>query len=228
MIPTFPKTAKEAKSREGEFAAFTQSVGAELLFWNSIIIPQSVVEQEGKLPPGLYSNLVEALLTDLHKEFTPKYLGNFTDADAAVLLEIQQRNGTDLAKVKCPELPAGSTVEEQVANEAKCCEERRRPLHDRLIAEYGGYMRPKIDVAQQRWKSYLNQLIAIVQLDPCSANQLLVYKQVSNYFYFLNWSMLFAVGGSTEPSGCIPNFTVAQADSVITANREWRLACPGW
>ncbi len=229
IIPEFPATVKQAWEMKAELDHFSASVSAESLYWQSIDFSPEVVEAEGRARPGLYHDLVEAMLEDLHKEFEPDFLSNFKGKpETDHILGIMERTRVDLAKIKCEPAPAGASVEVYAAYAKRCCEEQRRPLYDRQLAEISAYMRPKIEIGQQRWKSYLNQLIAIARLNPSSGNQLMVYRAVSGYFGFLSWAMLYSVMGQTELPDCDNDYNKAANDSLIAANHDWKMQCPEW
>lgn len=231
-IPSFPATVKAAYDQAPEFSALAASISGEMMFWNSIgYRTQEQSEQDGKAKPGFYSSLVQALLEELDEEFTPEYLSNYTDADFRAGMEIMTTYSNALVKVKCPPPPAGASSDVSHAYEVKCCRELRQPIIEQRMSAYGGFWEPRIRVAQGRWKSYINQMIEIVQLDPSPGNQLAVYKTVAAYFGFLanalNYSGAAEAVNKSLPI-CDELLTVAQADSVIEANRRWNLECPAW
>lgn len=59
--------------------SYAASIQAEQLFWlnNSTQISLKYSESYGKQHPGLYADLVQAMLDELSEEFTPEYLNNF-------------------------------------------------------------------------------------------------------------------------------------------------------
>lgn len=231
-IPTYPQTVPAAYEQIPEYLIFGNSVQQEAMFWLSIGQPsKEQIEHEGKTRPGLFASLVNALLDELHEEFTPEYLSNMDEDDLQKGLAIFYKAEQLLANVVCPEPPQGSSIEAQIAYEIKCCKEKQQPIRNQRLMEYSGFWRPKIDVAQQRWKSYINQLIAIVQLDPSSGNQLMVYRTVSAYFTFLGSALLYSGTGEAVNKSliiCDDRYDLEKADSVINADRNWRLQCPAW
>ncbi|HEY0678159.1 MAG TPA: hypothetical protein VGD17_07725 [Chitinophagaceae bacterium] len=231
-IPDFPSNIEEAYAQVPEYITFGSSVQLESQFWLTTGMPtMEEIEADGKRKPGMYSSLVKALLDELHEEFSPDYLSNIRDEDARIGLDIINFYSKELQKVKCPQPPAGSSLEAQAAYEFKCCKQLQQPIINKRIAEYSGFWAPKFRVAQQRWKSYINQLIAIVQLDPSLSNKMMVNKTVGGYFTFLATALLFSATGEavsqTLPT-CDIKLDLEKADSVITADRNWNLQCPKW
>lgn len=232
QIPDYPFTALAIKETKAEWASFAASVSAEQLFWmnNATQLSLQYSKAEGEKHFGLYHDLAKAMLDELHDEFTPEYLSNFTDRDGKVLLEIMTKYGNELIRVKCPPTPAGMSLEAQQAHDIKCCEDSKRPVADKMMSEMSGYIQPLIRVAQQRWKSYINQLIAIVQIDPSISNQMLVYNAVSGYFAFMSRACLYVTGGEVNNflPECVDNYNAEATDSLIESDRAWRLDCPKW
>ncbi|MGB8191435.1 MAG: hypothetical protein WCF67_05925 [Chitinophagaceae bacterium] len=230
-IPSYPETVAGAYEQVPEFKEMATSVGQEIMFWLSISNPSAKqIEADGKAYHGIYSSLVSALLDELNEEFTPNYLANHDDNDLQNSLDILSKYEKLLKDLKCPQAPPGSSFEAQQAFEYKCCIQQQLIISAR-IAEYGGYWYGKMKIAQQRWKSYLNQMIAIVQLDPSLANQMMVYRAVSAYFTFLSQAMRYsgtAQAASYDLLQCKGMNSIADADSVIKADRDWRLQCPSW
>jgi tetratricopeptide (TPR) repeat protein len=230
-IPNYPMTVKEAYEQVPEFMTLGNSIGQEIMFWNTIGFPsKEQIEREGRSRPGMYSSLVKALLDELGEEFTPEYLANSDDSDFEAAGEIMNNHLKVMMSIQCPKPPQGASLEAQHAYEVKCCKEIKTPLVNQYLATYGGFWQPKMRVAQGRWKSYINQMIAIVQLDPSSGNQLAVYRTVAAYFTFMARAMSYS--GTTEAiKHTLPycdTLTIAEADSVIEADRKWRLECPSW
>jgi tetratricopeptide (TPR) repeat protein len=231
-IPTYPATVIEAYRQASEFIAISKSMQAEAMFWLDVGRPsEEEIIADGKKRPGLYASLVAALLDELHEEFTPEYLSNNHEDDLQKGLDIIDKYSMELVKIKCPQAPAGSSMEAQRAFEIKCCKKLREPVINKRLKEYGEFWRPKVDVAQQRWKSYINQLIAIVQLDPSAANQLMVYRQVGAYFSFLSTALLYS--GTAEAVNyslplCDERYDLQEAEAVILADHNWRVQCPAW
>ena len=229
-MPDFPANALDAKLRVPEFSAYAASVQSEAMHWMTVMNRLSMTPTNPNEKPGIYSELVEAMLEELHKEFNPNYLTNYSDDDAQWVQDRIAKGMSDIAKVKCPPLPGGASLEAQMANEIKCCEERKRPIADQTIQQIGSHIQKITTVGQQRWKSYINQLVAIVQLDPSASNQAAVYGAVSGYFSYLSWGSLFFTTGDINNllAGCNDDYNREEIDSLIQSDREWQVACPAW
>lgn len=81
-IPSYPQTVQAAYEQVSEFSEIANSIGAEVVFWNTIGYPSAEqVAAEGRSKPGIYSALVKELLHELDEEFTPEYLANSDDAN---------------------------------------------------------------------------------------------------------------------------------------------------
>ena len=231
-MPSFPATAAEIKLRKPELDAYSASVQMEAMFWLNLVntTNMNAAKRKGDQYPGIYSDLAKAMLEELHKEFTPQYLYNYTDADARWIKDRMETGALEINKVKCPEPPAGMSLEAQHAMEVKCCEEKRRPLADATVAALGGYLQPILSVGQQRWKSYINQLVAIAELDPDAANQSMVYGAVSGYFNYLSWGSLYFTTGDINNLlvMCEDDYKQQEMDSIIASDQLWRMNCPAW
>lgn len=230
-LPNFPTTALEAKLRTGELEAYERSVQAESMHWLNVMNETNRNAPDGNdVYPGIYSDLVDAMMEELHKEFNPTYLSNYSKADAKWVTDRLEMGMQAILKANCPPIPNGASIEAQRAYEMKCCEENKRPLADMLIADLAAYVQALTNVGQQRWKSYINQLVAIAQLDPDASNQAAVYGAVSGYFNYLSWGAHFFTTREVNNllAGCKDNYRKEQADSIIQSDHNWRMACPAW
>lgn len=229
-MPDMPITALEAKMNKPEYDNFGASVQAEMLFWsnNAQKINMAYKASDGDKYPGVYHSLVQAMLDELSEEHPAGYLNYYPKQDAEITKEIIDKYSKLLIQVKC-DIPPGLSIEAQEAYETKCCEEKKRPIADKMLSELSGHITPIIRKGQGRWKSYINQLIAIVQLDPSAANQMVVYNAVSGYFNHLSWGMLFYSSeiNNLLPS-CVDKYDPQAIDSLIESDRKWRLDCPPW
>lgn len=231
-FPTLPATAKEIKLRKPELDAYAASVQTEAMFWLNLVnsTNMNAMKRKGDTYSGLYSELAKAMLEELHKEFTPQYLYNYTDADGRWMKGRMEEGSMDINKAKCPDPPKGLSVTALHAYEVKCCEENRRPRADATVAAVGGYLQPIMAVGQQRWKSYINQLVAIAELDPGPSNQATVYGAVSGYFNYLSWgSLMFTTGDINNLLVmCKDDYKQQEVDSIIASDQLWRVNCPAW
>ncbi|MCF1716510.1 hypothetical protein L0U88_17850 [Flavihumibacter sp. RY-1] len=230
-LPAFPSTTKELAARKNELQTYAASIQAEMLFWmNNAQQVNLAASLDADAYPGLYADLVEAMLEELGNEFTPEYLIPYGESETALVTEIISRNSHAITRVECPEAPAGSSIKVQQEFAIACCENQKRPLADKLMGELGSQVKPIFDLGVQRWKSYINQLVTIVQLDPSPANQAMVYNAVSGYFSFLNLAMLMYTGGEITNLlvDCVPDYKPTDLDSLVQADREWKMNCPSW
>jgi tetratricopeptide (TPR) repeat protein len=229
-FPKFPTSAKEVISRMDEFNTYGASVQAESMFWmgKAMEISKNYKPEDGDRLAGPYSRLADAMFEELNEEFTPEYLDNFSEKDSQTILDILDSNLKELVKVSCPKAPAGSSLSIQKEYEIKCCEENKRPIADKLLADVGNVMTPIINVGQARWKAYINQMVEIAQLDPSPSNQMTVYGSVSAYFNYLSWATLYLHMGNTENhlNSCTDNYDPHKLDSLLAAERRWNLSCP--
>lgn len=228
-LPEFPTTAKDVILRRNELNAYSQSVGAEILFW--LQKAQEVAKTYNpNAHPGIYHDLVEAMLEELNEEFTPEYLVPYGEEEAEVAKRILETYGKQITSIKCPEAPPGSSIQVQQEFEIACCEKNKRPVADKLLSELGNYIKPLFDKGVQRWKSYINQMVAIVQLDPSPANHAMVNNAVAGYFTFLNTAMIFYTGGEVNNllPLCKENYQDVNLDSLVQSDREWKMNCPAW
>jgi tetratricopeptide (TPR) repeat protein len=230
-LPTFPTSAKDAADRSNEFTTFAASVTEEMLFWKQNALATTLAHKDGgKEHFSLYHDLVEAMLEELNEEFTPEYLNPYGDTEAAVAADIIKNYGIAINSVKCPEAPAGSSITVQHEFDVACCEKNKRPLADKLLNEVGSYTLPLFNTGLQRWKDYINQLVAIVQIEPTSSNTAMVCNAVGAYFAYLNTAMIFYSGSEINSllPNCNPDFKQKELDSLVQSERKWRMDCPSW
>jgi tetratricopeptide (TPR) repeat protein len=228
-LPDFPGTAKDIITQKPEFDAYTASVQAEMFFWmNNAAKVSAAYNANADNYPGLYADLVQAMLDELNEEFTPEYLNPYREKEAEKAGSILYENGVAIGKVKCPEPPAGSSIHVQQEFAIACCEDKKRPIANKMVSELGAYVKPLFDLGLQRWKSYINQLVAIVQLDPNPSNQSVVYGAVAGYFAYLNTAMIFYTSGEVNNllPDCVPDYKPVNLDSLVQSDREWRMNCP--
>lgn len=229
-MPDFPATALEAKINRPEYENFAAAIQAEVFFWtnNAQQVNQASIAYVGDTYPGVYHALVTAMLEELSDEHPAGYLNYYPKQDAKITSEIIEKYSKLITQVKC-DIPPHLSIDAQKAYEIKCCEDKKRPLADQMLSELAGHLGPIIRKGQGRWKSYINQLISIVQLDPSPGNQMLVYYSVSGYFNFLSWGMhmYFSDINNLLPD-CVDEYDPQALDSTIESDRKWRLDCPPW
>lgn len=231
-FPGLPTSTRDIKEREAELKSYTASIQAEMMYWMSVsnkINAQSIANK-AETYPGLYHELAKAMLDELHKEFPPEFRNPYSKEDANVLKEITETNLKALMAAKPPPTPPGMGIDAQEAMETKFCESTLRPLADRLVSQMADHLNPIIKLGEQRWKLYLNQLVAIVHLDPSAGNQMQLYGAVSSYFNFLSWGAFWFTAGNINNwlSKCVDNYNEEKIDSLIESDRKWRVECPAW
>jgi tetratricopeptide (TPR) repeat protein len=231
-LPTFPENSKAFLRRKQELAELAASAQAEQQFWTNkaLKISASYTSASKQDQPGIYTDLVEAMLEELHEEFTPEYLNNYTEKDISAINNLLTLGTQTLNGVYCPPAPAGSGTSVQEAYAVKCCEEKMRPLADGYAAELGGIVRPIFTVGLVRWKTYINKLVNILHLDPSPANAMLLCNTVSAYFTYFNNALLYYNMGDFNNflANCRENYIPGSADKVIESNRLWNLSCAPW
>ncbi|HRE52906.1 MAG TPA: hypothetical protein PK339_15910 [Flavitalea sp.] len=232
VFPQLPGKAAQVIADRELFSLYAASIQAEQLTWmgHAVRVAAGYTHEMGNQHPGLYTDLVNAMLEEAQEEFTPEYLTVFTDKDYENIREIIAHYTNMITLLSCPETPAGAGIEAQEAYEIKCCRELKQPLADRMTYQISSYVQPLIRKGELRWKSYINQLVDIVQLDPGPGNQALVYNAVAGYFNFLSVSMasfsLWEVNNLLPK--CFTPGTTTHLDSLIESDRSWRVDCPKW
>jgi tetratricopeptide (TPR) repeat protein len=230
-FPTMPANTKELEQRQVEFNTYVASLEAEMLFWQQKALETGQVKKDPRTNyAGVYYDLVKAMLEELHEEFTPQFRSNNASAQLKKFQPSWNELSKAVAAVKCPPIPANASISTGEMLQAKCCEELIRPAADKLVAQVSSFVQSTWRIGQQRWKSYINQLVAIVQLDPSTNNQGAVYQAVSDYFSYLH------LGASMYSSGnvlnyltdCDPAYDPATLDSLLTSDQQWQLNCPPW
>lgn len=228
-MPELPSDSKYSDSLQRRNKWYARSVDEEIKFWSVAGIPSEAEKQrEGNRLPGLYSDLVTELMADLDNTYIPN-LQLFTEADHVQLLQLNADFAKKMQEAQCPPFPTGNNVTAEVimAYERKCCD-KKKPIIDQFLRQYNDVVRNRIGIVQPRWKTYLNAMINIVQLDPTPGNRHTVYARVAQYFVFLQQA---SVAGRfyLPPSECHVPMTSAQADSILLqAKHELDFNCPEW
>jgi len=231
-FPTLPATAQEISETRAFFSMYAASIQAEQLNWmnHATKISTGYTAQMGNQRHGLYTDLVNAMLEELQEEFTPEYLSALTQNDYDNIRDMLTHHYNILNQQDCPPAPAGTGIGAMEAYEIKCCRELKQPIADRLIYQAGAYVQPIIKKGETRWKSYINQLVEVVQLDPSPGNQAVVYNAVAGYFNYLSVAMvsfpLWEVNNMLPE--CFKPYSQAALDSLIESDRNWRINCPAW
>jgi tetratricopeptide (TPR) repeat protein len=108
-FPQLPGRARQIMAERPFYATYAASVQGEQLKWmgHATQIAANYTSAMGDQHPGLYSDLVTAMLEELTEEFTPEYLSAFTESDHQHIQEMLSQNTNMLIQLKCPEIPGG-------------------------------------------------------------------------------------------------------------------------
>lgn len=227
-LPEFPLSVKAVIMNQKEYAEMAASYQAEQQFWmqKALKVSANYASYADEMP-GIYHEQVKEMLQYLSDEFTPEYLHNFSQQDYDALKEIITIGTDQLNRMKCTEAPAGSSLELQEAYAIKCCEETLRPVADALLAQIGDLISNHYEVGQQRWKDYINEMVAMVELDPSPANQMMVYNTIAGYFAYLSTGMQFYTSeiNSFLPK-CVERYDPNDLLRLIESERSWKIDCP--
>jgi tetratricopeptide (TPR) repeat protein len=228
-IPDLPETPDQSKPWWDAHAGYMNSLAAELLFWtNEGMMTDEDRKADGRKPAGLYSDLCNELLSDLGDTFAP-ILGLLSESDAAQMEDMitaywEKRR---LAVCETPPQSPGNTETVFKAYEKKCCD-----LHTPIIADYmqkrNGFVQARYNIADARWKEYINGMISIVQLHPTIANKKMVYNTVASYFSFVITTINTAAVFEDMPAGCDTKMTSQEANDIIETRHDIELDCPQW
>lgn len=231
-FPPLPNSVRQIMADRQFYNTYGASVQAEQMAWTDHAVRISVnhTAEAGNRHPGLYGELVTAMLEELHEEFTPEYLSAFSQRDRDHILEILGQRSDMLIKLKCPDEAAGAGIDAQEAYAIKCCRELMEPVADKMVYEIASYVQPIIRKGEGRWKAYINQLVEIVQLDPSPANKAMVYNAVAGYFNSLSVAFVsFPVWEvHTLLPKCFEPYNAAELDSLVKSDQHWQVSCPPW
>lgn len=228
-IDFFPRSMADVKVFKQKVLHYNQSVDAEINYWSQrSMTGLSSAEQNyyRHVNGSIYSEIVEALLEELHKEFHAGFLAlpfeasdrnTMQQAGQAIAYEIEQIDKTVTA-------PAGSSQQEEEAYRRIRCE-KKKAVYDKYLPRYNGIIEKRYKLLKGRWKSYINQLVPILALDPTPGNRKLAYAAVAGYF-----SMLRGITGSTllpdAPIDCNTDLTMEEANALLQSKRNLDIGCP--
>ncbi|WP_407520238.1 hypothetical protein PDL71_09275 [Lacibacter sp. MH-610] len=219
-----PERTDETRTALAKMESFGQSVTNEMLYWNEkSLLSKEEIRIDGQRIPGIYADLVEALLHDLHEVYTPQELSLFTDLDLNHIAELLNDYHRKLAAVECPVAPAGATHEVYEAYIKKCCD-LKKPIMDAFVQQYNAFVTARAKRGIGIWREYINDLINIVSLEPSAGNKIMVYKALHGYFIFLSGT---GMGQFLDPPmECSVQLNTNEADSIIASSRNVDLKCP--
>lgn len=225
-IPELPINTMQTASSINEIAAFKYAIIKEVMYWGEKTkLSEEQRMEEGKKTPGVYDDLVLALLDDLHELYKPEELTLVSEFDSKRLLSMVEEYGQAMAKVKCPLIPANATYDEVQAYQRSCCD-MKTPVIDAFLEQYNSFMMIRAKRVNGVWKEYINDLINVVSLAPNAYNKIMVYQKILEYYSFL----ITCTQGQLldPPMECNSKVNAAEADSIIEASHNLDLSCPGF
>lgn len=228
ILPDPPMRAEETARWKGEIKGLMESIVNEIQYWNNLAMNTDRDGKiSGKMKPGIYSGLVDELLSDLGEQYIP-LLGIVEEDDVPYLTGLHEQYAKRDYETPCPSPPLdpGNTKAIFEAYEKKCCD-IKTPLVDQLMSTYNSFILAKFREAQSNYKQYLNGIINIVQLDPNPAHEILVYKTVADYFTFLA-NAINSFLAMERPQGCKSTMSTEEAEALIQSARNVNLKCPDW
>lgn len=227
-IEFFPRKMADVKSFRQKMVGYNQSVLDEVYFWsNRSASGLTAAEQDyyRHRNGSVYSEIVDALLEELHKEFHPASLAlPFEPSDVAAMTQA----ATSIEKEKhlintTVVAPAGSTSEQEEAYRRMRCE-KIKTVYDQYMPKYNGIIEKRYKLLKSRWKAYINQLIPILALDPTPGNRKQAYGAMAGYF-----SMLRGITGSAMapdyPMDCNTDMTLEEANALLQSKRNIEMEC---
>ena len=228
-IESFPRSMADVKSFRQKMMTYNQSVDEEIKYWNSrspaglTAAEQTYYRHYNRI---VYSEIVDALLEDLHKEFHSNYLAlPFEPSDIASMQQAGHTIENEIQLInKTVTAPAGSTFEQEEAYRRLRCE-KIKAVYDKYMPKYNSIIEKRYKILKSRWKSYINQLIPILALDPTSGNRNMAYGTMAGYF-----SILRGISGSTMapdyPIDCNTKMTLEEATALLQSKRNIDIECP--
>jgi hypothetical protein len=228
-IDFFPRKMSDVKAFKATIERFRQSVDDEISYWNQRAAADITATEKNyyrHYNRSVYSEIVDALLESLHKEFHANYLSlPFTASDITAMQQAGKSIEEEIEHIhKTVTAPAGSTYEQQEAYRKLRCE-KIKAVYDKYLPNYNGIIEKRFMLLKSRWKSHINQLIPILALDPTPGNRKMAYSAMVSYF-----SMLRGITGSMMvpdfPTDCNVEMTLEQALELLQSKRALELECP--
>ena len=228
VLPDFPMKSRDSRAIQLRNANFHQSLEEELMFWENAAYEADHEKREdpGHYRLGIYSELVNVMLKDLHGLFPSRNLEIFDKPTLALIKELEQNYNKRMADIQCPPPPPFSEFSVERAYAKKCCD-LKEPVIDAFMSEYHSLIATRVSVVLPRWKHYLNGLISVASLAPNAGNKSLVYHTVADFMGFLTtaWENVKFI---EPPSECSVKMTAEEAEALIKSSRNMDLNCPDW
>lgn len=228
-IDFFPRTMADVKPFKQKMVTYNQSIDDEIKYWsNRSAVGLTAGEQTyyRHYNRSIYSEIVEALLEELHKEFHASYLAlPFEQSDITTMKLATNAIETEIQKIdKTVLAPPGSNSQEEEAYQKMRCE-KKKAVYDNYMPKFNGIIEKRYKILKSRWKSYINQLIPILALDPTPGNTKMAYGTMFGYF-----SMLRGITESTMapdyPMDCNTKMTLEEATALLQSKRNLDIECP--
>lgn len=228
-IDFFPKSLAEVYAFKKKMVTYNPSVDEEIQYWFAKSTAELSSKEKNYLRHdngSVYSEIVDALLEELHKEFHPNFLALPFEASD---LHMIQQTASDIEKAirhidQTIIAPAGSNWDEEEAYRRLRCE-KKKGVYDQYIPKYNAIIEKRYKLLKGRWKAYINQLIPILALDPTPGNRRMAYGTMMGYF-----SMLKGITGSTllpdYPLDCTTEMKLEQAEALLQSKRKLDFECP--
>ncbi|HVG15633.1 MAG TPA: hypothetical protein VM935_11755 [Chitinophagaceae bacterium] len=228
VLPDFPMKSSDSRKIQLRNEHFHQSLEEEMMFWDNANSEASHEKRDdpGHYRLGIYSDLVNVMLKDLHGLFPSRNLEVFDKPTLAHIKELELEYGKRMAAIQCPTIPPFSEFSVERAYTKKCCD-LKEPVIDAYLKEYHSIIATRVSVVLPRWKHYLNGLISVASLAPNAGNRSLVYGKVADYLGFL-MSVWNSVKFVEPPSECNTKITSEEAEALIKSSREMKWDCPEW
>ena len=230
-MPRLPVTSEEQLARKDEIKIYTESVQKESMFWLDRMNELGQVKEDPNTNyAGPYFYAVREMLEEWNEEFSVEYMSPFPGNDDEEYIALMKFHGEQMNGVKYPPTPYGLSIPAEIAWRAKQCQQLKVPMADKYMQAWADFISTRWHRTNLRWKAKINQLISIVQLDPSPGNLALVYGNVSSYFGFLALGVgQFGTDNISDYlADCETKYTMVQLDSLIKADRSWKLSCPNW
>jgi tetratricopeptide (TPR) repeat protein len=228
-MPSLPKRMEDVIPFRIKMRSYLESTDQEILFWNSRATSAMGV-QEGRYYAhynrSAYSEIVDALLEKLHGEFSAEFLSPpFPASDLSVMTAAGEAMENEIRLVRETVVaPPGSDAETEEAYQRLRCE-KIRAVYDRHMPRVNHILENRYRTLQFRWKSYINQLIPILALDPTPGNRRHAYAAVAGYFGMLKGIAASALAPDF-PIECRVEMSLETALEIIRSRREIDLECP--